>query len=266
MIKKIFKSWLYFFISITFFPLGSFLLPYYKLKHHYGDSLRERAIVNGSVILGLWILDINYVYLYVGIFLVIELLFYLGEGRKLMVFDKIILISIVTSLIGVVYIKFVMGGFPEVYDKIRFFYDKGLNLDKEGVTNMLEIIKANYILIIFVNFYIINYFIYYIIFEKFYEWWQISYQWVIIYIGVQLLKTFWGIENIYLDNLSSIVELIYIIYGIKVVFYWLTRFIERKRSYKLIGIGAAILMPKVIFILGVVSSFQKLKIIIRRKN
>jgi hypothetical protein len=144
-------------------------------------------------------------------------------------------------------------------------YKDYLSVDTATLGTIMSYIKGHLLFIMFTYLLVINYLTYFVLKGKSYREWDISYLWVIIYIGTFFIGKTLKIDNFYVTNLYYISSLIYVIYGVKVL-YTIFRTKLKWRIYgKVLAILTACFFPIVIFLLGVLNSFKIIKFEIRRK-
>ena len=253
------------FLASSLIPLGSFILPAYKIKKMPKLNSKDRLLVNliSSVII--YILDAKLFFVYIGFFLLLEGLYYLFEKTTIKIFDRILLSTIATTAVAYLLMRVFIGTPDQLIVIMEKIYREYLSIDDTMITTMISYVKRDLLFIMFTYSLIINYFTYFILKGKEYRKWDISYQWVLIYIVTFLVGKTLKIDNFYIKNLFSISTLIYVVYGIKVL-YSIFREVTKWRVYgKILAIVTACYFPIGIFILGVMNSFGVIKIKKRRK-
>jgi len=93
-----------------------------------------------------------------------------------------------------------------------------------------------------------------------------SYLWIILFIITFFMGKTLKIDNFYIKNIYSISTLIYVIYGIKVLYSMFRARTKWKIYGKLLAIVTALFFPVAIFLLGAINSFNLITIKIRRSN
>jgi len=198
--------------------------------------------------------------------LFIEGLYYIFDRTEIEIFDRILISTIISSVIGYILMRTLIGDSTEFVKLLETTYKEYLSLDPTILSAIMEYIKTNLLFILFTYVLVINYFTYFIIKGKKYRKWGISYLWVLVYIVTFFVDKTLKIDNFYIKNLYSISTLIYTIYGIKVLYSIFRVRIKWKIYGKLLAVATAIFFPVSIFVLGVIDSFGIIKIKIRRKE
>jgi len=248
------------FLASSLIPLGSFVLPIYKIKKMPMLSSKNRLLANfisGSVI---YFIDNKLFFVYIGFFLLLEGLYYLFEKTSIEIFDRIFISTAITTVVGYLLMRTFIGTSDDLIVIIEGTYKEYLSLDQITISTMVSYIKQHLLFIMFTYSLVINYFTYFVLKGKGYRKWNISYLWVLIYIVTFFIDKTLKIDNFYVKNLYSITTLVYIIYGIKVLYSIFRKKIKWKIYGKGLAIATACLFPIGIFILGVMNSFGVIKI------
>lgn len=254
------------FIVCISMPLVSFLLPVYKIKKMSTLGIKERLIVNGISMGILAYIDPMFLGMYVGFFLVIEGLYYYFKNFKnnTPIFDRIFITAIVTTAIMGLYSYFLRDDISNSVVFLKEIYKAKLNLSNGEVNRIFDILKENYIFLLFIYSGISSYFTYYILDRKTYKSWDISYKWTILYIVGFFIQKYIKKEIYYGNNILEIGKLIYIIFGIKVIYSKLSERMNLKGINKFISIVIGGMFPSITFILGAIKSFNVKVRIIRK--
>ncbi|MEI6857874.1 hypothetical protein [Psychrilyobacter sp.] len=253
------------FLASSLIPLGSFILPAYKIKKMPKLNSKNRLFTNlisGGVI---YFIDDKLFFVYVVFFLLLEGLYYLFERTSIEIFDRIFISTTITTAMGYLLMRTFIGTPDDLMTILDGIYKEYLILDQTMITTMMGYIKQHLLVIVFTYSLVINYFTYFIVKGKTYREWNISYLWVLVYIITFLIDKTLKIDNFYVKNLYSITTLIYIIYGIKVLYSVFREKIGWRVYGKSLAIVTACFFPIGIFILGVMNSFGIIKINKRRK-
>lgn len=248
------------FLASSMVPLGSFILPIYKIKKMPTLNSKNRLLANlisGGVI---YFIDNKLFFVYIGFFLLLEGLYYLFEKTSIEIFDRIFISTAITTAVGYLLMRTFIGTPNDLIVILEGIYKEYLSLDQVTVTTMISYIKKHLLSIMFTYSLVINYFTYFILKGKEYRKWNISYLWVLVYIVTFFIDKTLKIDNFYVKNLYSITTLIYIIYGIKVLYTLFRKKIKWKVYGKGLAIITACLFPIGIFILGAMNSFGITKI------
>lgn len=265
-----------------FMPITGFLLLVYKIKNVSLLNKKKWIIVN---LLTLFFIGGFSVYLssennvsmsfldlnglknsigYVLIFLPIEILYYVFNGRKKLipVFDRIIISGIVATAAAYIYSR-ILGIDMEIIKKI--LEDVG-SLDKQLISYIMEELKNKifYLIYIYVGF--IIYITYYLFGKRSYPRWRISYQWLILYMIPFYLVKFGHMENIYLINTMLIIKISFVVYGLKILYNLIRTKIKSNLICHILAVLIGLNFQNITFIMAGLLSFQAIKITIIRKN
>lgn len=257
---------LLFILCITV-PFLSFLLPVYKIKKMSSLSIKERLGVNILAMIMLGFLDPIFLVMYLGFFIVIELLYYYFKNfrNNVGIFDRITITTIVITAIMGLYSYFVRTDLNASVEILKGIYSQKLSLSNVEIERIFKVLKENYIFILFIYSGISTYFTYYILDRDSYANWRISYKWTILYIIGFAINRFMKTDNYIGENIIEIVKLIYVVYGIKIVYSILNKMFKFSIVNNIISIMAAIMMPNIIFIIGALKSFDIIKVKITKK-
>jgi hypothetical protein len=241
-------------------PLGSFILPVYKIKNLPKLSFRDRILANIISGVLIYLFSKNLFLVYIVVYLLLEGFYYAFERTNIKIFDRIFLSTILIT--GLVYfmITIFVGAPSDVVSVMEKAYLEYVDIEPEILAATMRIIKDNFLFAIFAQLLVINYFTYFILKGKSYRKWGISYQWVMIYIATFFLDRIFEMGNFYVKNLYIISALIYIIYGVKVIYTIFREKIKWRGYVKGLAVVTAILFPIATFILGVIISFDIIKI------
>lgn len=253
------------FLASSLIPLGSFILPVYKIKKMPRLNSKNRLFTNlisGGVI---YFIDDKLFFVYIAFFLLLEGLYYVFERTSIEIFDRIFISTTLTTVMGYLLMRTFIGTPNDLMIILDGMYREYLVLDPAMITTMMSYIKQHLLVVMFTYSLVINYFTYFILKGKEYREWNISYLWILIYIVTFFIDKTLKIDNFYVKNLYSITTLIYVIYGIKVLYSMLRKKIKWRVYGQILAIVTAYLFPISIFILGVMNSFGMIKIIKRRK-
>lgn len=253
------------FLASSLIPLGSFVLPAYKIKKMPKLNSKDRLFTNlisGGVI---YFIDDKLFFVYIVFFLLLEGLYYLFERTSIEIFDRIFISTTITTAMGYLLMRTFVGTPNDLMVILDTMYREYLVLDQDVITTMMGYVKRHLLVVMFTYSLVINYFTYFIVKGKEYRKWNISYLWVLIYIVTFFIDKTLKIDNFYVKNLYSIVSLIYVVYGIKVLYSMFREKIKWRIYGKTLAIVTACFFPIGIFILGVMNSFGVIKINKRRK-
>ena len=253
------------FLVSSLIPLGSFILPAYKIKKLPKLNSKNRLLANLISGGGIYFIDDKLFFVYVGFFLLLEGAYYLFEMTSIEIFDRIFISTTITTAVGYLLMKAFIGTPDNLITIMDGMYREYLILDQTVITTMMGYIKQHLLFIMFTYSLVINYFTYFILKGKTYRKWNVSYLWILVYIVTFFIDKTLKIDNFYVKNLYSITTLIYVIYGIKVLYSMFREKIKWRVYGKGLAIVTACFFPIGIFILGVINSFGIIKINKRRK-
>lgn len=243
------------FLALQTFPPLGVILPIYKLKKLSGFGIKEHLIVNGIALTMVSFVDLNFAFIYLA-FLVPEFGYYLilNKFKKLNAFDKIILVTLATSVafFAVYFVIFKNSGVS--FDMIRDIYEKNVQLNGRDLEAAFIYIKEYTFYLTFLYSFFIVFSICFFFNRKSFIYWEISYLWIIPYIALFFLKHFGILEGTYLENALKILQVIFIPYGMKCLHLSLLSFTKRKFLTRIAVILIFIYNPQLFFIYGVIFS------------
>jgi hypothetical protein len=157
-------------------------------------------------------------------------------------------------------------------EQTKSFYQTALKMNAEqGMEFMsamtatfneaLLYLKEKFLFISFITLFVINYLINYM-YRKHSSKWEVSYLGLLVYIIPVLVMKITGNRSFLLENLTLIGQFIYIIYGIKAIYKVISKKVNAKIYTRLLSVAAAIIFPKILFLIGAFKSFNiKIKIV-----
>ncbi len=253
-------------------PFVSFLLPAFKIKRMKSLTVKEKVVVNLGVIILISIIDYTSLIPYLGIYLIIEMLYYYFDKVKsnISIFDRVMISSgIVTAIVvGLVYI--IAGSPSEMIDSLKgmtleAWKALGKEIDPRLSNEMVSFMKKNFIFLAFLQSLICSYVTYFILESKSYRTWKMSYKWLLVYIVTFFTINIGKIDNYFINNLFEISKLIYVIFGIKEIYIILRGNRDKFRGLaKFVALITAFTFPMGVFLLGALKSFN-LKASIQKK-
>ncbi|MGY0394685.1 MULTISPECIES: hypothetical protein [unclassified Fusobacterium] len=246
------------FLLSLLMPVMSFALPVYKIKKMKDFSCREKLVANIVVMGAIAVINPMLLYFYVGFFLVIEVLYkYFEKGMtKIKKFDRIVIISIViTALMG--FLLFCLRDKIDAnMDILLEFYQKNFQISKVESIKIYEEMKENFIYYTFI-YSILNVFVIYVSLDSDdYHKWEISFEWLLVYIVSYFMIHLLKFDNFYVINALNIGETIFIFYGIKSIYATLYEKIKYKGIDNAIAVMIGLLFPFGTFLLGVLKGFR----------
>ncbi|WP_319202672.1 hypothetical protein [uncultured Ilyobacter sp.] len=255
------------FLVALMVPFLSFLLPVYKIKKMRTMNMKSRLVANFLAMAAIGIFDLSLLIAYIGVFLVIETLYYYFEKYKphVAIFDRIFISTSIITLLALVFSLLVVKDSATVIEANKNLYTEVLKMDPKQMDEVFKYISANSLFIMFIYSLICNYFTYFNLNSKTYRVWDFSYKWTLIYIVAFFSTKFMGTENFYLNNLLSISKLMYMIFGIKVIYSMFGKKFSIKGFTKILAVLTAAMFPTAVFIIGAVKSFDVIKINVEKK-
>ncbi len=271
------------FFSLVHLPLF-LLIVLYKIKIFRGKSVAKKLTFD-LILLGLiYFFNYSLVPLYLGVYLSAELMYYLfSRYTNFEVLDRILL----SSAIGTLFIYgFYYANSADLYQSLsaawdssqeqtKGFYQTALKMNAEqgmefmtAMTAMtatfneaLLYLKEKFLFISFITLFVINYSINYM-YRKHSSKWEVSYLGLLVYIIPVLVMKITGNSSFLLENLTLIGQFIYIIYGIKAIYKVISKKVNAKMYTRILSVAAAIVFPKILFLIGAFKSFNiKIKIV-----
>ena len=253
------------FLASSLVPLGSFILPVYKIKKMPKLNSKDRILVNLISSGVIYFIDDKLFFIYIGFFLFLEGIYYMFERTSVNIFDRILISTILTTMVGYLLMRTFIGTPNDLITSMEAIYTEYLSVEPSMLATIMEYIRIHLLFIIFTYLLVINYFTYFVLKGKSYREWNISYLWILVYIVTFFMNKTLKIDDFYVKNLYSISTLIYIIYGIKVLYSIFRERIKWRVYGKILAIITAYFFPIGIFILGVINSFGLIKIKSRKK-
>jgi len=248
-------------------PFLSFLLPVYKIRKMEKLDGRKKLIANVAAMGIISIIDLRLLPFYIGIFLVIETLYYYFKKVKpgVAIFDRIMISTGIVTVFTIGLTLLLVGNVTEMLEVNKAMYIRLMDIDTKQADEVFQLLKENSILIVFIYSFICNYLTYFTLDSKTYRNWNMSYKWILLYIVTFFATTVAKIDNFYVDNIFKISKLIYVVFGIKVIYTILRGRVNRFRGIaKMTAVLTAATFPTVVFLLGALKSFN-IKLSIQKK-
>ncbi|WP_026339048.1 hypothetical protein [Fusobacterium russii] len=254
----------YFALSV-FMPILGYLVPSYKIKKVNIFGSRYRLIVNFSVAIILYILDIKILILYIIYPFLTEFLFYftLRFITKIKTFDRIVLMSLISTLIIVTIVYYNRVYIENLIEEAINTSKTLVNMDIKEVYATFIYLKRNFLSSIFSYLFIGNIFLFLTLSPSTYEKWKISAYWLLPFMLIIISNKLLGINSSkYLsENIITISRYIYTWYGVKTI-YLLSGKIKIKFNLlrHALSIILGITYPLPVFILGALASFEVVEV------
>ena len=268
---------IFYFILSLGIPILGYLVPYYKIRNVEIYGKKYSYIVNILVALSLlyigkkFFLSENLLIVYLIFPYATEFLFYLFNRLalknrffgNLKLYDRIVLTSIITTILMTVYIYFnresIAINIDEALKLIRTNQSFGIDIDITDLEESLIFIKNNVIVIIFRYMFLANIFLFLTLIAGTYNRWKLSWYWLVPFMIFVIGNRFYdlGIDMFIPGNIISIIVYIYLWYGIKTI-YCIVESFGVKTSFLKHGISILIGLqfPLAVFVLGALASFE----------
>lgn len=257
---------MYFFLSL-FLPFLTYLIPYYKITKVNLYKKKYSLAINILVALILFCISPGYLLIYLIFPYAMEFMFYLFNkiAKRMQVFNRIVLMSIVPSILISFYLYFNM-------DRINYIatnLPRMTNIvEQVGIEN-ISVLQESMVLVssyyIFGAFFVVllaNFFLFLTLIPRTYKLWKISCYWIIPYILILWAHKYnISVNILFENNILEIIKWIYVLYGIKVI-YNLTDRIGVKSNILKHGISMflGLSYPMVAFIIGALASFEFIEV------
>ena len=257
---------MYFFLSL-FLPFLTYLIPYYKITKVNLYKKKYSLAINILVALILFCISPGYLLIYLIFPYAMEFMFYLFNkiAKRMQVFNRIVLMSIVPSILISFYLYFNM-------DRINYIatnLPRMTNIvEQVGIEN-ISVLQESMVLVssyyIFGAFFVVllaNFFLFLTLIPSTYKLWKISCYWIIPYMLILWAHKYnISVSILFENNILEIIKWIYVLYGIKVI-YNLTDRIGVKSNILKHGISMflGLSYPMVAFIIGALASFEFIEV------
>ena len=257
---------MYFFLSL-FVPFLTYLIPYYKITKVNLYKKKYSLAINILVALILFHINPGYLLIYLIFPYTMEFMFYLFNkiAKRMQVFNRIVLMSIVPSILISFYLYFNMDrinyittNLPRMTNIVEWVGIENISILQES----MALVSNYYIFGAFFVVILANFFLFLTLIPMTYKLWKISCYWIIPYISILWAHKYNMSANILLENnILEIIKWIYVLYGIKVI-YNLTEKIGVKSDILKHGISMLLGLgyPMVAFIIGALASFEFIEV------
>ncbi|AVQ22824.1 hypothetical protein LDK18_00580 [Fusobacterium nucleatum subsp. nucleatum ATCC 23726] len=257
---------MYFFLSL-FIPFLTYLIPKYKITKVNLYKKKYSLAINILVALILFCISPEYLLIYLIFPYAMEFMFYLFNkiAKRMQVFNRIVLMSIVPSILISFYLYFNM-------DRINYIatnLPRMTNIvEQVGIEN-ISVLQESMVLVssyyIFGAFFVVllaNFFLFLTLIPSTYKLWKISCYWIIPYMLILWAHKYnISVNILFENNILEIIKWIYVLYGIKVI-YNLTDRIGVKSNILKHGVSMLLGLsyPMVAFIIGALASFEFIEV------
>lgn len=250
-----------FFYGGIFVSFAGFLFPFHMIRTILQKDKKEALLIHGIVYLILLITafsigaDRILMMIFIGIYAIIELIYILLKKYNLFgTFDKINISSIIATVFVFLLYFYYKETFHEYFEMLKIFNKE--QMSHEFFAIYYEVIEKYALYILFIYIFIMTGITYVLTERKNIPNWEMSYIYLVLYIVFVVISDIFKIKNIYMENAIAAIRFVYMIYGIKVAFYYL----KRKVKYKFLIIFTVIVITKVFplgtFIVGALGSFN----------
>ena len=257
---------MYFFLSL-FVPFLTYLIPYYKITKVNLYKKKYSLAINILVALILFHINLGYLLIYLIFPYTMEFMFYLFNkiAKRMQVFNRIVLMSIVPSILISFYLYFNMDrinyittNLPRMTNIVEWVGIENISILQES----MALVSNYYIFGAFFVVILANFFLFLTLIPMTYKLWKISCYWIIPYILILWAHKYNMSANILLENnILEIIKWIYVLYGIKVIYNLTEKIGVKSDTLKhgismLLGLG----YPMVAFIIGALASFEFIEV------
>ena len=257
---------MYFFLSL-FVPFLTYLIPYYKITKVNLYKKKYSLAINILVALILFHINPGYLLIYLIFPYTMEFMFYLFNkiAKRMQVFNRIVLMSIVPSILISFYLYFNMDrinyittNLPRMTNIVEWVGIENISILQES----MALVSNYYIFGAFFVVILANFFLFLTLIPMTYKLWKISCYWIIPYILILWAHKYNMSANILLENnILEIIKWIYVLYGIKVIYNLTEKIGVKSDTLKhgismLLGLG----YPMVAFIIGALASFEFIEV------
>ena len=257
---------MYFFLSL-FVPFLTYLIPYYKITKVNLYKKKYSLAINILVALILFHINPGYLLIYLIFPYTMEFMFYLFNkiAKRMQVFNRIVLMSIVPSILISFYLYFNMDrinyittNLPRITNIVEWVGIENISILQES----MALVSNYYIFGAFFVVILANFFLFLTLIPMTYKLWKISCYWIIPYILILWAHKYnMSVNVLFENNILEIIEWVYTLYGIKVI-YNLTEKIGVKSNILKHGISMLLGLsyPMVAFVIGALASFEFIEI------
>ena len=257
---------MYFFLSL-FVPFLTYLIPYYKITKVNLYKKKYSLAINILVALILFHINPGYLLIYLIFPYTMEFMFYLFNkiAKRMQVFNRIVLMSIVPSILISFYLYFNMDrinyittNLPRMTNIVEWVGIENISILQES----MALVSNYYIFGAFFVVILANFFLFLTLIPMTYKLWKISCYWIIPYILILWAHKYnMSVNVLFENNILEIIKWIYVLYGIKVI-YNLTEKIGVKSDILKHGISILLGLgyPMVAFIIGALASFEFIEV------
>ncbi len=249
------------------FPIAGFLVPVFKIRGNQKLNKREVLVVNIVLLIVIGSISLVGLGAYISIYLLIEIAYYAFRAlkKKFPVFDRMIITAIISTIFIIIGTSFMGEELTSLKKMIEEIYVNNYEFSENEVKFLFNYLTEYKYLLVYIYTGLITYMTYSILDRGNYLRWKMSYGWIGIYIiGFFMVKSI-NYQPILFDNIIGIIKISYIFYGIKTLARLINIKVEKIYLSQVLGVIVAFLIPTLVFIIGVVDSFEMVKLKIIKK-
>lgn len=255
-------------IAMILFYIGTatgiaFLFPVYMIRMTLQNENRHAQIVHSVVYSIIFTTSLAMgedrilLMIFIGIYAIIEIIYFCFKKFDIIgTFDKMVVISTMTSSFVILVFYLNREFFQKIFDMIKLFYEEAWKMPQELIDVYNQIAAEQAIYILFTYLFIMIGITYLVIERVTLPSWEISYLYLVLYIVSVVLTDIFKIENVIINNMMKSLRFVYIIYGVKVVYYYLKSKLKYNFVITLIVVLLTNLFPIGAFIVGALKSFN----------
>lgn len=251
-----------------------------KIRLVKNVSFLKKVIINVGILIVMAITNPILMALYLGLFLVTEVLYFIFENLsyKIKKGDRIVISSIISTIITVIlmiffkdmineHINSAMLEIKNITEKLNpssqeYIYYKSV---QHNMIQSLRILKKHWLVNIFSTSILCTFGIYIALEKKKDEIWELSFEWLLIYIIPFFILNLTNINNHYLQEISEIGLGIFSLYGAAIVFNLLNKYSKMKYVSAILAIYILLYSNITALIIGVCISFMP-ELLIKNKK
>lgn len=269
------------FLLAMIFPGFGLYLPAIRVKNMLKNSIRVNIISHIVILIFITVLFREYVIIYLVLFFLSEIMFFtMKKHNKMLSYDKIIVTSVIVTLIFFVLIllskPYLMGWseeFKKIFNSALIMYDEmyknkswtALN-EQINVDIFLEYISKYYLIMFFVYQLLINMIIYLFNDEEIRKNINVSYIYTLLFVVAFAIESFYFKGDKYLLNLMLMVKWIYAVQAVLLIDKEYLKESKLKYFFRSILWLLPFMFLNIMFIIGALNSFRKKKTIKEIEN
>ena len=257
---------MYFFLSL-FLPFLTYLIPYYKITKVNLYKKKYSLAINIIVALILMFINPGYLILYLIFPYAMVFMFYLFNkiAKRMQVFNRIILMSIVPTILISFYlylnmdrINYMVANLHRRTDIVEWMGIERITMLQKSITLVgnYYIFGAFFVVIVSYFFLFLN------LIPSTYKLWKISCYWLIPYMLILWAHKYNISSNLLIENnILECIKWIYTLYGIKVIYSLLDRIGIKVNLIKhAVSMMIGLSYPPFVFIVGALVSFEFIEV------